>query len=64
MSCMESENLRTLLKNSVLRDLPPEELDELARTVKSRVVGPDEVIFKEGDAPDASILLVPVELGF
>ncbi len=50
---MDSENLRMALKNSVLGDLPPEEIDELARTVKSRVVGPGDVIFKEGDAPDA-----------
>jgi rhodanese-related sulfurtransferase len=49
---MEFENLRISLKNSVLRDLPPEEIDELARTVKSRVAGPDEVIFNEGDPPD------------
>jgi rhodanese-related sulfurtransferase len=54
---MEFENLRILLKNSVFRDLPPEELDELARTVKSKVVGPDEVIFKEGDAPDAFYII-------
>jgi len=54
---MEFENLRILLNNSVLRDLPPEELDELARTVKSRVAGPDEVIFKEGDAPDAFYII-------
>jgi rhodanese-related sulfurtransferase len=53
MSRMEFENLRSSLKNSVLRDLPPEEIDELARTVKSRVAAPDEVIFKEGDPPDA-----------
>ncbi|SPF39899.1 Cyclic nucleotide-binding protein [Syntrophobacter sp. SbD1] len=54
---MEFENLRILLKNSALRDLPPEELDELARTVKSRVAGPDEVIFKEGDPPDAFYII-------
>ena len=54
---MEFENLSILLKNSVLRDLPPEELDELARTVKSRVAGPGEVIFKEGDAPDAFYII-------
>ena len=54
---MEFENLRILLKNSVLRDLPPEEIDELARTVKSRVTGPDEVIFKEGDPPDAFYII-------
>jgi rhodanese-related sulfurtransferase len=50
---MEFENIKILLKNSVLRDLPPEEIDELCRTVKTRVAGPDEMIFKEGDAPDA-----------
>jgi len=57
MSCMEFESLRILLKDSVLRDLPPEELDELARTVKTRVAGPDEVIFKEGDAPDGFYII-------
>ncbi len=54
---MEFENLRILLKNSVLRDLPPEEIDELARTVKSRVTAPSEVIFKEGDPPDAFYII-------
>jgi rhodanese-related sulfurtransferase len=54
---MELENLRIWLRNSVLRDLPPEEIDELARTVKSRVAGPGEVIFKEGDAPDAFYII-------
>ena len=54
---MEFENLSILLKNSVLRDLPPEELDELARTVKSKVVGPGQVIFNEGDAPDAFYII-------
>jgi rhodanese-related sulfurtransferase len=57
MSYMEFENLRILLKNSVFRDLPPEELDNLARTVKSRVTAPDEIIFKEGDAPDAFYII-------
>lgn len=57
MGGMEFENLRIMLKNSVLRDLPPEELDELARTVQTRVAGPDEVIFKEGDAPDAFYII-------
>lgn len=57
MSCMEFENLRILLKNSVFRDLPLEELDELARTVKTRVARPDEIIFKEGDAPDAFYII-------
>ncbi len=54
---MEFEEFRISLKNSVLRDLPPEEIDELARTVKSRVAGPDEVIFKKGDAPDAFYII-------
>jgi rhodanese-related sulfurtransferase len=54
---MEFENLRILLKNCVFRDLPPEELDKLARTVKSRVARPDEIIFKEGDAPDAFYII-------
>ncbi len=54
---MELENIRILLKNSVLRDLPPEEIDELARTVKTRVARPDEVIFKDGDPPDAFYII-------
>jgi len=54
---MEFENLRIWLKNSVLRDLPPEELDELARTVEIRAVGPNEVIFTEGDPPDAFYII-------
>jgi rhodanese-related sulfurtransferase len=54
---MEFENLRILLKNFFLRELPPEELDELARTVKTRVAEPHEVIFKEGDAPDAFYII-------
>jgi rhodanese-related sulfurtransferase len=54
---MEFENLSILLKNSVLRDLPPEELDELARTAKIMVVGPGQIIYKEGDAPDAFYII-------
>ena len=54
---MEFENLRNLLKNSVPPDLPPEELDELAQTVKTRVAGPHKVIFKEGNAPDGFYII-------
>ena len=48
-----------MLKNSVFRDLALEELDELIRTVESRVAGRGEVIFKEGDAPDAFYIIGP-----
>ena len=57
MICMEFEDLRISLKNSVLRDLPPEEIDELARTVKSRVAKPGEIIFNEGGAPDTFYII-------
>ncbi len=53
MTDTELENRKTLLQNSFFRDLPPEELDELARTVERRVALPNEIIFREGDTPDA-----------
>jgi rhodanese-related sulfurtransferase len=40
-----------------LRDLPPGELDELSRTLESRVVRPSEMIFKEGDPADAFYII-------
>ncbi|MGA2938824.1 MAG: cyclic nucleotide-binding domain-containing protein, partial [Syntrophobacteraceae bacterium] len=54
---MEIENLRILLENSVLRDLPPEEIDYLARTVKIRVAAPGELIFEKGDPPDSFYII-------
>ena len=57
MSWMEIENLRILLENSVLRDLPPEEIDYLARTVKIRVAAPGELIFEKGDPPDSFYII-------
>jgi CRP-like cAMP-binding protein/rhodanese-related sulfurtransferase len=54
---MEFADLRIWLKNSVLRDLPPEALDELARTAQTRVAQPNEVIFREGDQPDAFYII-------
>ncbi len=49
MSDIELESEKDLLKRSVFRDLPPGELDELARTLQSREAGPNEFIFREGD---------------
>jgi rhodanese-related sulfurtransferase len=57
MTDAELENRKVLLKSVVFRDLPPEELDELARTVKSKVVRPKEIIFNEGDPPDAFYII-------
>jgi len=57
MDCMEHESLMLTLKNSVLRELPNEALDKLAQTVQTRVVGPHEVIFKEGDEPDGFYII-------
>ena len=51
------ENRKFLLKSSVFRDLPPEKLDELARTVQSKVARPNEIIFNEGDPPDAFYII-------
>jgi rhodanese-related sulfurtransferase len=49
---MEFEDRRNLLKNSILGDLPPEEIDALARTIAIKDFGPREVIFEAGDPPD------------
>ena len=58
MGFMEIEDLRISLQNSVFRDLPPDALDELARTVQCRVAQPNEVIFREGDQPEAFYTIV------
>jgi rhodanese-related sulfurtransferase len=57
MTDAELENRKILLKSFVFRDLPPEKLDELARTVQSRVARPNEIIFNEGDPPDAFYII-------
>ncbi|MGA2400317.1 MAG: cyclic nucleotide-binding domain-containing protein [Syntrophobacteraceae bacterium] len=57
MTNTEFYNRKTLLRRSIFRDLPPGELDELVRTLQSRVVGPSEFIFKEGDPADAFYII-------
>ena len=57
MTDAELENRKILLKSFIFRDSPPEALDELARTVQSRVARPNEIIFKEGDPPDAFYII-------
>ena len=57
MTNTEFDNRKTLLRRSIFRDLPPGELDELVRTLQSRVVGPNEFIFKEGDPADAFYII-------
>lgn len=49
----EFENRQNVLKSSILGDLPEEELAELARRVKTRLVLPKEFVYSEGDPPDA-----------
>ncbi len=53
MICPEPENRKDLLRRSILRDLPPSELDELSQTLENRVVRPSELVFREGDPADA-----------
>ena len=57
MTDTELENRKNFLNASILRDLPPEEIDELARSFQSRHVGPHEIIFKEGDPADAFYII-------
>ncbi|MGA2400988.1 MAG: cyclic nucleotide-binding domain-containing protein [Syntrophobacteraceae bacterium] len=57
MTKTESDNRKTLLRRSIFRDLPKVELDEFVRTLQSRVVGPGEFIFKEGDPADAFYII-------
>jgi CRP-like cAMP-binding protein len=57
MTCADPESRKELLGRSVLRDLPPGELDELSRTLDCTVVGPDEFIFREGDPADAFFII-------
>jgi CRP-like cAMP-binding protein len=57
MSSMEFEKLRISLKNSVLRDLPSDAIDQLARTVQCRVTQRHEIIFREGDPADAFYII-------
>ncbi len=57
MTDIDLENRKDLLKRSIFRDLPPGELDELSRTLQSRVVQPNEFVFKEGDPPDTFYII-------
>ena len=57
MTDTELENRKNLLKASILRDLPPEQIDELARSFQYRHVRPHEIIFKEGDQADAFYII-------
>jgi rhodanese-related sulfurtransferase len=53
MNSAEPENKKDLLKRSILRDLPLNELEGLSRTLECRAAVPGELIFKEGDPADA-----------
>jgi rhodanese-related sulfurtransferase len=57
MTDTDLENRKNLLKASILRDLPPEQIDALARSFQYRHVRPHEIIFKEGDPADAFYLI-------
>ena len=57
MTRTEPEERSNLLKRSILRDLPPTELEELSRTLGSRVVMPKELVFREGDPADAFYII-------
>jgi len=57
MTDSELENTKNLLKASILRDLPPEEIEELARSFQSRHARPHEIICREGDPADAFYLI-------
>ncbi|MGO9371059.1 MAG: cyclic nucleotide-binding domain-containing protein [Syntrophobacteraceae bacterium] len=57
MTDNELENRKDLLRRSIFRDLPPGELDELCQTFQSRVVQPNEFVFKEGDPADAFYII-------
>jgi rhodanese-related sulfurtransferase len=57
MTDIESENRKDLLRRSTFRDLPTAELDELSRTLQSRVVQPNEFVFQEGDPADAFYII-------
>jgi rhodanese-related sulfurtransferase len=57
MTDAELENRKILLKSFLFRDSPPEELDKLAQKVQSRIARPNEIIFKEGDPPDAFYII-------
>jgi rhodanese-related sulfurtransferase len=57
MTCAEPENRKDLLRRSILRDLPPGELDELSQTLENRVVRPSELVFREGDPADAFYII-------
>lgn len=48
----EDDNTAILLKNPVLRDLPREKVDEIARSVQIREVPSNSIIFRQGDAAD------------
>ncbi|MGO9372159.1 MAG: cyclic nucleotide-binding domain-containing protein [Syntrophobacteraceae bacterium] len=57
MTDTELENRKDLLRRTVFCDLPSGELDELSQTLQSRVVKPNEFVFKEGDPPEAFYII-------
>jgi CRP-like cAMP-binding protein/rhodanese-related sulfurtransferase len=57
MTFVEPEERTNLLRRSILGDLPPGELDELSQTLGSRVMGPTEMVFREGDQADAFYII-------
>jgi CRP-like cAMP-binding protein/rhodanese-related sulfurtransferase len=57
MSLAEPETRKDVLKRSILRDLPPGELDELSQTLGIRVMKPSEMVFREGDSADAFYII-------
>lgn len=53
----EYENRTNLLRSHVFRDLHPDRLAEVARSVRNVVVGPRQLIFNEGDQADALYII-------
>ena len=57
MTDTELENRKDLLRRTVFCDLPSGELDELSRTLQSKVIQPNEFIFKAGDPAEAFYII-------
>lgn len=52
MHMTNNDNMDSLLKSPIFKDLSPEMLAEVARCVENRVAKAGSIIFHEGDSPD------------
>jgi CRP-like cAMP-binding protein/rhodanese-related sulfurtransferase len=57
MPTTENDNREDLLKSPIFRDMPPEQLDVIARAVENKVVPENGIVFREGDPADSFYII-------